>query len=213
MKKAVIKRNSVHTTRPQHGIWGVIFGLAIASTPLIVTAQQNSVIYLSNVRVFDGRRDHLSEPRNVLVRGNKIERISAEPIPTDRRADTVLIDGGGRTLMPGLIDAHWHAMLVRPTPVSALTDDVGYTNLTAGAEATDTLMRGFTTIRDLGGPAFGLKRAIDEGIVVGPRIYPSGAMISITGGHGDFRQLYELPRKMGDASARIEQVGAAMIAD
>ena len=75
-----------------------------------------------------------------------------------------------------------------------LTADVGYLNLVAGAEATDTLMRGFTTVRDLGGPAFGLKRAIDEGIVPGPRIYPSGAIITVTSGHGDFRQPFEVPR-------------------
>ena len=208
-----LKRNSLHTTRPLHVIWGMILGLAIASMPSIVTAQQNAVVYFSNVRIFDGRSDHLSEPRNVLVRGNKIERISAEQIPTDRRADTVLIDGGGRTIMPGLIDVHWHAMLVRPTPSAAMADDIGYTNLVAGDEATDTLMRGFTTVRDVGGPTFGLKRAIDEGIVAGPRIYPSGAMITITSGHGDFRQLYELPRKAGDPSSRIEQIGASMIAD
>ena len=55
-------------------------------------------------------------------------------------------------------------------------------------------MRGFTTVRDMGGPAFALKRAIDEGLVAGPRIYPSGAMITITGGHGDFRQLSDLPQ-------------------
>src|SRR5262245_17087542 len=122
-----------------HGVRGVLVGVAIAGTPLIAAAQQNAVVSFSNVRIFDGTSEQLSGPRNVLVRGNRIERISAEPIPTDRRADTVLIDGGGRTLMPGLIDAHWHAMLVRPTPVSALTDDFGYTNLTAGAEATDTL--------------------------------------------------------------------------
>jgi imidazolonepropionase-like amidohydrolase len=213
MTKAGLKRNNADTTRPLPGIWGVLVGLAIASTPLIVRAEQNSVICFSNVRIFDGTRGQLSEPRNVLIRGNKIERISSEQIPTDRRADTVLIDGGGRTLMPGLIDNHWHAMLVRPTPAAAMADDIGYTNLVAGTEATDTLMRGFTTVRDLGGPSFGLKRAIDEGIVAGPRIYPSGAMITITGGHGDFRQLYELPRKMGDPSSRIEQLGAAMIAD
>ena len=93
----------------------------------------------------------------------------------------------GRTLMPGLIDAHWHAMLARPNPVVALSSDIGYLNLLAGAEATATLMRGFTTIRDMGGPVFGLKRAIDEGLLPGPRIYPSGAVITITGGHGDFR--------------------------
>jgi imidazolonepropionase-like amidohydrolase len=191
----------------------VFLGLAIAITPLKATAQQDPVTCFNNVRIFDGASDQLSGPKNVLVRGSKIERISAEPIPTDRRADTVLIDGGGRTLMPGLIDAHVHAMLVRTTPTGVFTDDVGYTNLAAGAEATDTLMRGFTTVRDMGGPAFGLKRAIDEGIVVGPRIYPSGAMISITGGHGDFRPLYELPRKLGDANSRVEQIGGAMIAD
>jgi imidazolonepropionase-like amidohydrolase len=213
MTKAAFMLNRVRTTRPLHGIWGLMSCLAIAVTPLVATAQQDAVVYFSNVRIFDGTSDRLSEPRNVLVRGNKIERISAEPIPTDRRADTVLIDGGGRTLMPGLIDMHWHAMLVRPTPAAALTDDIGYTNLVAGAEATDTLMRGFTTIRDLGGSTFGLKRAIDEGIVVGPRIYPSGAVITTTGGHGDFRELYMLPRKAGDPRSRIEQTGATMIAD
>jgi imidazolonepropionase-like amidohydrolase len=149
----------------------------------------------------------------VLVRGNKIEKISTSPIPTDRRADTRLIDGGGRTLMPGLIDMHWHAMLVRPTPTGAMLNDFGYTTLDAGAEATDTLMRGFTTVRDLGGPAFGLKRAIDEGIVVGPRIYPSGAILTVTSGHGDFRQPFDLPRKMGNAITRMEQLGASVVAD
>jgi imidazolonepropionase-like amidohydrolase len=83
----------------------------------------------------------------------------------------------------------------------------------AGAEATDTLMRGFTTVRDVGGPAFGLKRAIDEGIVPGPRIYPSGAIITVTSGHGDFRQPFEVPRALGATQSRGEQTGAAMIAD
>src|SRR5687768_8333717 len=115
-----------------------------------------------NVRIFDGKVGRLSAPSHVLVRGNKIERISAEPIPTDRRADTVLIDGGGRTLMPGLIDNHWHAMLVRPTPAQMMEWDAGYANLVAGDEAKETLLRGFTTVRDVGGPAFGLKRAIDD---------------------------------------------------
>ena len=119
----------------------------------------------------------MSEPTNVLVRGNLIETISRTPIPVDRSATTTIVDGGGRTLMPGLIDNHWHAMLARTTPAQAF-GDVGFNNLVAGDEATDTLMRGFTTIRDVGGPVFGLKRAIDEGIVKGPRIYPSGAMIT-----------------------------------
>jgi len=177
------------------------------------TPAGGAVTLFQNVRIFDGKSSTLSGPRNVLVRGNRIERIATGPIPTDRNATTVLIDGGGRTLMPGLIDAHWHAMLVRPTPAALLTGDVGYLNLVAGDEATATLMRGFTTVRDLGGPSFGLKRAIDEGIVAGPRIFPSGAIITVTSGHGDFRQPFELPRTLGAPHSRGEQVGAAMIAD
>ena len=125
-----------------------------------------------NVRIFDGKSEALSANMNVLVRGNTIEKISKDPIPVDGNSAKV-IAGGGRTLMPGLIDAHWHTMLIRPTPAALLVDDVGYLNLAAGAEASDTLMRGFTTVRD-NGPSFGLKRGIDEGIVAGPAyIHPA----------------------------------------
>jgi imidazolonepropionase-like amidohydrolase len=191
----------------------IVSVLLLSGIQHAVAQPERTTVVFQNVRIFDGKSGELSQPSHVRVLGNKIDLISATPIPTDRRADTVLINGEGRTLMPGLIDMHWHAMLVRPTPTTGITDDVGYSNLVAGDEATDTLMRGFTTIRDLGGPTFGLKRAIDEGIVVGPRIYPCGAVITVTSGHGDFRQLYEVPRKSGDPRSRIEQIGASMIAD
>jgi imidazolonepropionase-like amidohydrolase len=148
-----------------------------------------------NVRIFDGKSARLSGPSNVLVRGNVIERISTSAIAPE--PGTRVIDGGGRTLMPGLIDAHWHMMFIRPTPAVMLSSDVGYLSFLAGAESYDTLMRGFTTVRDVGGPVFSLKRAIDEGLVVGPRIYPSGAMITVTSGHGDFRSVTDLPRQPG----------------
>jgi len=166
-----------------------------------------------NVRIFDGKGGQLSAPSNVLVRGNRIERISTTGIAIDQGAGTVLIAGGGRTLMPGLIDMHWHTMFVRPPVASLFTADVGYLNLLAGAEATATLLRGFTTVRDMGGPAFGLKHAIDEGTVAGPRIFPSGAIITITGGHGDFRPFTDLPRVLGGPLTRQEIVGASMVAD
>src|SRR5262245_23745752 len=150
--------------------------------PLNAQTPPPAATLFQNVRIFDGKVGQLSGPSYVLVRGGKIERISSTPIATDRRADTVVIDGGGRTLMPGLIDVHWHAMLIRSAPAQAIVGDVGYNNIAAGAEATDTLLRGFTTVRDVGGPAFGLKQAIDEGIVAGPRIFPSGAVITITSG-------------------------------
>jgi imidazolonepropionase-like amidohydrolase len=171
-----------------------------------------AITLFENVRIFDGKSAALSGRMNVLVRGNAIDKISKDPIPIDR-ANSRTIAGGGRTLMPGLIDMHWHAMLVRPTVATLLAGDLGYLNLLAGAEAADTLMRGFTTVRDVGGPVFALKRAIDEGIAPGPRIYPSGAMITVTSGHGDFRQPFEVPRVLGAPQSRGEQTGAAMIAD
>jgi imidazolonepropionase-like amidohydrolase len=183
----------------------------IAMLGLLSCAPAGAQTLFTNVRIFDGKSATLTAPSNVLVAGNKIERISTAPIAAPPSA--TVIAGGGRTLMPGLIDAHWHTMLVRPNPVAAMANDVGYTTLVAAAEATDTLMRGFTTIRDLGGPAFGLKQAIDEGLVAGPRIYPSGAMITVTSGHGDFRQTFEIPRVLGAPLSRVEEVGGAMIAD
>src|SRR3954452_9367749 len=192
----------------------LLMGVGLPSAVRAQDSPQASgpVTLFENVRIFDGKSATLSAPSNVLVRGNKIETISTQPIAVDRRADTRIIAGGGRTLMPGLIDNHWHAMLARTTPAEAMGDP-GYNNLVAGEEATDTLMRGFTTVRDVGGPAFGLKRAIDEGIVKGPRIYPSGAMITVTSGHGDFRQLTDLPRTIGGMLSRMEQIGGSLVAD
>jgi imidazolonepropionase-like amidohydrolase len=197
------------------GLASAILTCALILSAGAASAQQGAtaVTLFNNVRVFDGTRTSLSEPTNVLVRGNLIERISPAPIAVDRSATTRIVDGGGRTLMPGLSDVHWHAMLVRLTPAIMLGSDAGYTTLMAGAEATATLMRGFTTIRDLGGPSFSLKRAIDEGVLPGPRIYPSGAVITVTSGHGDFRQRIDLPRTIGGMLSRIEQLGGAMIAD
>ena len=180
------------------------------ATPPATSADSPATLF-KNVRIFDGKSTALSAPSDVLVRGNVIERISTTPIAP--QSGVTVITGGGRTLMPGLIDAHWHAMMVRPTPAMLLSSDAGYSNLLAGAEATATLMRGFTTVRDMGGPAFGLKRAIDEGLLPGPRIYPSGAVITVTSGHGDFRQFSDLPRTLGGMLSRVEQLGGAMIAD
>ncbi|WP_244488385.1 MULTISPECIES: amidohydrolase family protein [unclassified Devosia] len=171
-------------------------------------AASSSVLF-ENVRVFDGKADALTEPTNVLVEEGKIAAISAAPIDANGAS---VIEGAGRTLMPGLIDAHWHAMLIRSTPEEGLNNDAGYTTLLAADEAKATLMRGFTTVRDVGGPVFSLKRAIDEGLIDGPRIYPSGAIISVTSGHGDFRHQWELPRRPGELT-RMEELGVAMIAD
>lgn len=189
-------------------------GLAHSPPPAAGVARAPAVARLTlfqDVRIFDGRHATLSAPSHVLIRDNVIERISTAPIAAE--PGTTVIPAAGRVLMPGLSDMHWHAMLVRPTPAAALTNDIGYTTLQAAAEATATLMRGFTTVRDMGGPSFALKRAIDDGLLPGPRIYPSGAMLTVTSGHGDFRQRSDLPRTLGGHVSRIEQIGGSAIAD
>jgi len=105
-----------------------------------------------------------------------------------------VIDGGGRTLMPGLIDAHWHLMLSATKGNSWQTEQPDYAHARMVVESGRLLQRGFTTIRDIAGPGFGIKKAIDEGLIDGPRIYPSGAMISQTSGHADRTQPFEEPR-------------------
>jgi imidazolonepropionase-like amidohydrolase len=190
----------------------VVTAVALAAVALAQGPASSAVVF-ENVRIFDGKSDRLSGPSHVLVVGNVIKTISNAPIADPAGTTVQRIPGNGRTLMPGLIDNHWHTMLVRPTTAELLTRDIGYLNLLAGDEATATLLRGFTTVRDLGGPSFGLKEAIDEGLVVGPRIFPSGAIITVTSGHGDFRQANELPRTIGAPQTAQERLGAAMIAD
>src|SRR5262249_16418021 len=162
---------------------GATSSMQVEARQVAGAISDKSLVVFQNVRIFNGRSNELSAPSHVLVRGNKVERISTQPIAIDPSDDTVVIAGGGRTLMRGLTDMDWHALLVRPNPDEAITWDIGYANLVASAEATETLLRGFTTVRDVGGPAFALKRAIDDGVVAGPRIFPSGAVITITSGH------------------------------
>jgi imidazolonepropionase-like amidohydrolase len=155
----------------------------------------------------------LTAPAAVLVEGTTIARVTAAAGAPEVGGGATVVDGGGRVLLPGLIDAHWHAMFAVVSFQEALAGDVGYLTLLAAREAGATLRRGFTTVRDAGGPVFALKRAIDEGVVPGPRIYPSGAMLSQTGGHGDFRLPYEVPRSPGEPLSHAEQIGAVAIAD
>src|SRR5262249_18541589 len=145
-------------------------------------------------KLFDGKMSRLLDGKRVVVSGNRIKAVedAATPAPNGM----TVIDGGGRTLMPGLIDAHWHSMMAAMPMLDLLTADIGYISLAAAEEASRTLMRGFTSIRDMAGPSFGLKRAIDSGLNPGPRIWPSGAMISQTSGHGDFRLPYEVPAQI-----------------
>ncbi|HYZ89262.1 MAG TPA: amidohydrolase family protein [Myxococcales bacterium] len=187
------------------------FALAASGTALAQQrpADKPSVLFV-NVRVFDGKSERLTESTNVLVVGNRIEKIGKASAPP---AGARQIDGAGRVLMPGLIDAHWHTFLCANTLSDVMNPDMSYLALNAAAEAQRTLMRGFTAVRDMGGPAFGLKRAIDEGVAIGPRIYPSGPTISQTSGHADFRRRDERPRRFGGGVPASESSGLGILAD
>jgi imidazolonepropionase-like amidohydrolase len=176
-----------------------------------VPEQGRTPIAFTNVRLYDGKTNGLKEGLTVVVEGNTIKVVGSSVAAAGDGVQ--VIDGGGRTLMPGLIDAHYHVMMAALPISQLLTADVGFITLSAAKEASDVLMRGFTSIRDMAGPSFSLKRAIDTGLTPGPRIWPSGAMISQTSGHGDYRQLYELPSSPGGPLSRGDVIGGGSIAD
>jgi imidazolonepropionase-like amidohydrolase len=198
----------------RHCIVSAVMVLGVLAGPFAhAQSPQSSGVLFENARVFDGTSERLSPPSNVLVLGNTIETISPAPISSPSGAAVTKIDGGGRVRMPGLIDAHWHTVMSANTMLDLMSGDIGLVYLSAGKRATETLLRGFTSVRDLGGPVFGVKRAIDQGVLVGPRIYPSGATVSQTSGHGDFRTPVERARRFTGAVTYAEAIGATVIAD
>ena len=166
--------------RTQQSLAAIVAAVIFAAAACAQETVPTSATLFTNVRIFDGKSDKLSAPSHVLVRGNKIEKISAQPIPTDRRGDTFIIDGAGKTLMPGLIDNHVHLFMAGSSEKEMMAPNATVEGLeaTAAEQARLMLLRGFTSARDVGGPVFGVKRMIDSGKVPGPRLYPSGAMIS-----------------------------------
>ena len=143
-----------------------------------------TAIIFANCAVLDGTRKERREDHHVLVEGDRIREVSDAPI---KSGTARTIDLKGRTLMPGLIDAHVHVLAV-DLPLDRLSDrPVTLLTLQAAKVLEGMLQRGFTTIRDAGGADGGLAEAVEEGLVHGPRIFPSGMALSQTGGHGDVR--------------------------
>lgn len=193
----------------------IVIAIALLTKTALAQGQPASSILFENVRIFNGTADKLSPPSNVLVVDNKIKTISPSTITDALTANTTKINGNGRVLMPGLIDNHVHIIMTASSLTDLLNPNMTEVELQEKAtkEAEEMLLRGFTTVRDLGGPVFQLKANIDQEKTKGPRIYPSGAMISQTSGHADFRSLTERPRRFGGKLSRAEEMGAAIIAD
>lgn len=165
-----------------------IFYSILLSTFFSFGLSAQNTILIKNVNVWDGTSDKLNKNVSVLIEGNLIQMVSkniSEP------NGATIIDGNGRTLIPGLSDAHVHLSATMSDKETRNDAHWMYTSIRTAKAAENFLMLGFTTVRDLGGPVFGIKRAVDEGLVPGPRIYPSGAYISQTSGHGDFRSANE----------------------
>ena len=188
-----------------------VSALCLISSGLFAQEKPKPITLFTNVEVFDG----VSEKRfksDVLVEGNLIKQISKEPLTVAQTDNVTIINGEGRTLMPGLTDCHWHNMAAYMEG-DVFAAGAGKLNLVAARGAEKTLMRGFTSVRDPGGPVFDLKAAIDEGLFVGPRIYAAGAMISQTSGHGDFRSTIDIPRSYSRDLTPQEGMASVAIAD
>ncbi|VXB16827.1 Imidazolonepropionase [Flavobacterium sp. 9R] len=188
-----------------------ILALVLFVSTIAIAQTTPTKILINNVQIFNGK-DSKTVKGNVLIEDNLIKTISTNPIVTDRSGTTQIIDGQGKFLMPGLIDAHSHLMFESMPQMKALLSDVAYINLFAAKAAEKQLLRGFTTVRDVGGSSLPLHKAIQDGLVVGPRVFSSGAIISQTGGHGDFGLPTDVPRKIGELSY-FERTGMVAIAD
>lgn len=184
--------------------------LAVCATAIAQEAQPKQSVLFTNARIFDGQNESLADGMSVLVEGNKIAKI-AKSIPTP--ADAMVIDAKSKVLMPGLIDAHWHSMFCFWPISKVMSADFGYLSIGASKAAGQTLLRGFTTVRDAGGNSFPVKKAADAGLIDGPRIYPSGPYIGQTSGHGDFRGPNDVPENPGTPLDYMQRVGHTLVAD
>jgi imidazolonepropionase-like amidohydrolase len=166
-------------------VFSVAAGLGVAQSGCAEPESGPQQVLITNVNIFDGFSDKLKMDMSVLVEGNQIKEVGK----SIEAPDAFMLDGGGRTMTPGLIDMHQHVMLNPPEGTAAY--QARWDEAAGGAFAqhhlyNNMLMKGITTIRDIAGDPLDLAKAIDMGHLPGPRIYSSGGAISQTGGHGDF---------------------------
>ncbi len=140
-------------------------------------------VLIKNVNIFDGNSGKLKMGMNVLIEDNLIKTISKSVRATNLEA--TVIDGGGRTLMPGLIDIHSHLCVQNGLPWGRDNWDQMAMGAMTGDLLKDFLQQGFTTTRDAGCNTLGIAKAVRKGHIDGPRIFSSGGWLSQTGGHAD----------------------------
>jgi len=205
--KTITKTQTLKTTI---GVIAGVLAMAANTTLAADAAKPVAKTLITNARIFDGEHEKLADGMSVLIEGNKISKIAKS---ISAPADATVINVGGKVLMPGLIDAHWHTMLSFWPISKVMSADFGYLSIAATKAAGDTLQRGFTTVRDAGGNCFPVKKAADAGLIDGPRVYPSGPYIGQTSGHGDFRGPNDVPENPGTPLDYMQRVGHTLIAD
>ena len=181
---------------------GVIFGFIALVTAMPAFAQDEATLF-TNVRVWDGTSEKLSG-QDVLVEGNMIKAVGENL----NSGGATVIDGGGKTLMPGLIDMHSHLCLEEGMLEGLKFDQMAMGAFTAHNMA-DYLQQGFTTARDAGCNILGIAKAVHQGRIPGPRLYPSGGFLSQTGGHADTGMFGDQPGYVDD----LERHGFGYITD
>lgn len=146
-----------------------------------------STLVLRNARLLDVDAGRLVPVRQVRIDAGRIQQILAHDAPEASDTGAEVIDLGGRTLMPGLIDLHVHVTAVRMDLGSQVRMPNVFVLLKTMPILEGMLMRGFTSVRDAGGAERALAEAVEDGLAIGPRLFVSGRALSQTGGHGDFR--------------------------
>ena len=197
-------------------LFTVIIASLFAVQPALAQEQQQSptLVLISNVNIFDGKTETLHKDMHVLVKDNLIETISDEPLAIIQTDNVTIIDGGGRTMMPGMIDVHWHTYLANISLGQLLNSaDMGDITIAGLLGNEQVLMRGFTTVRDIGGNPFAVHKAIDAGKFPGPRMLVSGPPLGQTGGHFDFSPYNDVPRQTSGPLPYLERNGVVAIGD
>jgi len=182
-----------------------VVAASLVFTPVFAQQQEQTEphrILFTNASVFDGFAPELIEGANVLVEGNVITQVSTNAIEAP---NAIVIDATGKYLTPGLIDMHTHSVFFTPEGSNTYQDEwdaPGGGAMAAQGLRDDVLMKGITTVREIAGNTRGLARAAQRGLLVSPRIYTSGSVLSHTGGHGDWGDRNDL--EVSDYGAQVQ---------
>jgi len=166
------------------------------------------MILLENARIFDGVSDECAEGMSVLIENGLIREVSDRPI---KAGDAQRIDVAGKTLMPGLIDLHIHAYFCDLNAKVVDGRDAPYRTAHAVKKLGHALDCGFTTVRDIGGGDYPLASALADGLIRGPRFFYAGKVLSMTGGHVDYRTPTEMHHTHGYCSCGSMNWGGVVV--